>query len=89
MDGQFTRTLGDEEALESDEEGGPPTAHLAFEGGSDTTSFQGCFDRSEEAVGSLQGKVHQVDARIDDLTDRVSSMKTRLMGQLDSQTVML
>ena len=93
VDGQFARTLGDEEGgSESDEEGdqGEPQAEPpAFEGGSDTTSFQGCFDRLEEAVGFLRGEVHQVDARIDGLTDRVSSMETRLMGQLDSQTVML
>ena len=93
VDGQFARTLRDEEeGLENDEEGdqGEPQAEPpAFEGGSDTTSFQGRFDRLEEAVGSLRGKVHQVDAWIDGLTDRVMSMETRLTGQLDSQSVML
>ena len=93
VDGQFARTLGDEEeGSKSDDEGdqGEPQAETpTFEVGSDTTSFQGHFDRLEEAVVSLRGEVHQVDARIDGLTNRVSSMEARLMGQLDSQSVML
>ena len=68
VDGQFARTLGDdEEASESDDEGeqGEPQAEPPpFEGGSDTTSFQCHFDRLEEAVGSVRGEVHQVDVRL-------------------------
>ena len=92
INGKFTRTLsdyGDEEAHESDEEAEPQAEHLTFEGRSGTTNFQGRFDRLEEVVGSLRGKVHQVDVRIDGLIDRMSSMEARLMGQLNSQSVML
>ena len=93
VNGQFARTLGnDNEGLKSDDEGAQDEPHAeppAFEGGPDSTSLQGHFDRLEETVGFLRGEVHQVDARIDGLTDRVSSMETHLMGQLDSQTVML
>ena len=56
----------------------------SIEGGPRATSFQGSLDRLEEAIGSLRGKVHRIDSRIDGLTDRMSITETRILGQLDS-----
>ena len=56
VDEKFTRTLSDyddEEDHESDEEAKSQVEHPTFEGESGTTSFQGCFDRLQEVVGSL------------------------------------
>ena len=101
--GEFARTLGDDgEGSESEDDGAPEDLQAAppvqdefhaeppaSKGGPDSTNFQGRFDRLEEAVGFLRGEVHQVDARIGNLTDSLSSMEARLTGQLDSQSTML
>ena len=93
VNGEFTRTLGDDgEGSESEDEGAqdePQAEPPTLEGGPDSTSLQGRFDRLEEAIGFLRGEVHQVDARIGSLTDSLSSMEARLTGQLDSQSTML
>ena len=93
MDGKIARTLGDDgEGSESEDDGAQdesPAEPPAFEGGPHSTDFQGHFDQLEEAVGFLRGEVHQVDTKIDSLTDSLSSMEARLTGQLDSQSTML
>ena len=54
VNGEFARTLGDDgEGSESEDEGAqdePQAEPPAFEGGPDSTNFQGRFDRLEEAV---------------------------------------